>query len=506
MRNRDTSRARILRTLPILQVSMTATYEYDMVVVGSGPGGQKAAIQGAKFGKRVALVDSNPYVGGVCLHEGTIPSKSFREAILHLSGYRERSHYGKAYRVKYDVSMADLTSRCQGIVTEVEQTIRSQLIRNKVEIILGFGSLNDAHSVKVKNANKEVILETEFIVLATGTRPWHPPGFDFDGKVILDSDTVLHMKKLPGALSVVGGGVIGSEYGSMFSALGMKVIIVEARSEILSFVDKELVDSLVYRLRDQRATIICNDKVVRCAKSPDGRAVTYLESGKRIVTDALLVSAGRIGNVEGLNLEKVGIEADARGKVKVDEFFRTSVHHIFAVGDLIGYPALASTAWEQGRRAACLAFGQQESNFNVPLPYGVFTIPEIGMVGKTEAELSAQKVPYETGVARFNEIERGKIIGENTGILKLLFHRGTLQLMGVHIIGEGASELVHVGQTVMGFQGGIDYLAHAVFNYPTLSQSYKVAALDGLNKVISTEGLPDEDPYRDKDIELAKLN
>lgn len=470
-------------------------FDYEMVIIGSGPGGQKAAIQSSKLGKRTAIIDFKNEVGGTCLHDGTIPSKSFREAILHLSGYRERSHYGDAYRVKQNVCMSDLTDRCTGIVQDIEQTIRSQLIRNNVELINGFGSVIDEHHVKVKNGNTEHVFNTRFIVIATGTRPWHPSTFNFDGEVILDSDTVLHLKKLPRTLSIVGGGVIGCEYGSMFSALGIKVTIVEAQPQILGFVDQELVESLAYSLRQQKASIITNDKVVRCGRSPDGRAVTYLESGKRIVTDVLLVSAGRVGNVEGLNLETVGVTPDPRGRITVNEHYVTSCPSVYAVGDVIGFPALASTALEQGRRASCHAFGLRDKGFELPLPYGVYTIPEIGMIGKTEQQLSQEKVPYETGISRFHEVERGKIIGEDTGVLKLLFHRNTLQLLGVHIIGDGASELVHVGQAVMAFKGGIDYLAQAVFNYPTLSQSYKTAALDGLNKVIAAQGLPDEDPF-----------
>jgi NAD(P) transhydrogenase len=475
-------------------------YDYDMVVIGSGPGGQKAAMQAAKLGKRVAIVDARANVGGACLFDGTIPSKSFREAILHLSGYRERSHYGKAYRVKQTVMMEDLTGRTDGIVQEIEQTMRSQLIRNNIEVLEGFGALIDAHRVKVTQRNKVQELYTEFVVIATGTRPWHPPGFEFDGEVILDSDSVLHMKNMPRSVSIVGGGVIGCEYGSMFAALGIKVTLVEARAGILGFVDRELVDSLVYKLREQKVLIITNDKVVRCARSPDGRAVTFLESGKRIVTEVLLVSAGRVGNVEGLNLSAVGVTPNDRGLIKVNEQYQTSVPSIYAVGDVIGAPSLASTSLEQGRRAACHAFKLNDLGSELPIPYGIYTIPEISMVGETEEELSKKRIPYEVGIARFGEIERGKIVGDDSGVLKVLFHRHTLQLLGVHIIGDSASELVHVGQTVMGFRGGIDYLSHTVFNYPTLGQAYRTAALDGMNKVVATQGLPDEAPVEKYDI------
>ena len=472
---------------------MIKRFDYDLVVIGSGPGGQKAAIQAAKLGKRAAVIEVGRDIGGVCLHDGTIPSKSFREAILHLSGYRERSHYGQAYRVKDKISMDDLTSRSNGIVCDIEQTIRSQLIRNNVEIINGFGSFIDSHHIKVTNEGNELIISTQYVVVATGTRPWRPESFEFDDDVILDSDGILHMNKLPKTLTIVGGGVIGSEYGSMFSALGIKLTIVEARPQILGFVDHEITDNLVYNLRAQKALIITNDKVIRCKKSKDGRAITYLESGKRIVSDKLLVSAGRVGNVEGLNLDAVGIEHDERGRITADKtHYQTSCSNIYAVGDIIGYPSLASTSLEQGRRAAGHMFGLDDSSFTNPLPFGIFTVPEIGMVGQTEQELSEKRVPYEVGICRLSEVEKGKIIGDKTGLLKILFDRTSLKVLGVHIIGHEATELIHIGQLVMSFNGTIDALAHNVFNYPSLSQSYKTAALDGLNKIVATQNL-DED-------------
>jgi NAD(P) transhydrogenase len=470
---------------------------FDLLVIGSGPGGQKAAIQALKLGKRVAVIDLNPSLGGSCLHDGTIPSKSFREAIMHLSGYRERSHYGQAYRVKQNIEMKDLTDRTESISKDIEQTIRSQLLRNKSELISGFASFIDANTVRISTDNSERVVIGEKIVIATGTSPWRPDAFEFDGHIILDSNDILRMKKIPSSLTVVGGGVIGCEYGSMFSALGVKVSILEQRESLLSFLDSEIVDSLTYTLRQQKAAIITGDKVLKCCISPDKRAVTYLESGRRIVSQVLLVSAGRIGNVKGLNLEAIGVESNERGLISVNSHFQTSQPHIYAVGDVIGIPALASTSMEQGRKAACHAFNMTEHTFTIPLPYGIYSIPEIGMVGATEVELKNKKIPYEFGVARFNELERGKIIGDRQGVLKILFHRNTLQILGVHIIGDGATEMVHIGQTVMGFQGGIDYLVNAVFNYPTLSQVYKTAALDGWNKIVASDGLPDEIPYED---------
>ena len=471
---------------------MGKQFDYDMVIIGSGPAGQRAAIQAGKLGKRVAVVEGNPRFGGVCLHDGTVPSKSFREAIMHLSGFRERAHYGQAYRVKEDISMTDLTSRCSGIESECEQTVRSQIIRNKVQIIEGFAQFEDAHHVRVIGANFEKLLSTEFVLIATGTRPVRPAAFEFDGRIIHDSDTILHFADMPKTMSIVGGGVIGCEYGSMFAALGVKVTIVEARSTVLGFVDREMVEALVYTMRQHKVQIITDDKVIRCAVSPDGRAVTYLESGKRVVTDILLVSAGRQGNVEKLNLQSVGIKPTDRGTIAVNENFQTSVENIYAVGDVVGAPALASTGLEQGRRAACHAFGLRDKSSSIPLPFGVYTIPEIAMIGKTESELSSKRVPYEVGIARFGELDRGKIIGDDCGVLKILFDRHSLKILGVHIIGESACELIHVGQAVMGLDGGIDFLAQAVFNYPTLAQAYKTAALDGLNKVIATSGLTDD--------------
>lgn len=479
---------------------MNKQIEFDLVVIGSGPGGQKAAIQALKLGKRVAVVEANPSIGGNCLYDGTIPSKSFREAIMHLSGYRERSHYGQAYRVKQNIEMKDLNDRTDGISRDVEQTIRSQLLRNKSEIITGFASLIDEHTVKIKFDNTERIVHTDKIIIATGTRPWRPSSFDFDGVTILDSNDILRMQKIPSSLTVVGGGVIGCEYGSMFSALGTKVTILEQRDKILSFIDDELVDSLTYTLRMQKANIITGDKVIRCTKTTDGRAATYLESGRRIISEVLLVSAGRVGNTEGLNLEAVGLEANQRGLIKVNEHYQTNVSNIYAVGDVIGAPALASTSMEQGRRAACHAFNLHDHSIEIPLPYGIYSIPEIGMVGATEVELRASKIPYEFGIARFSELERGKIIGDKLGVLKILFHRSTLRVLGVHIIGEGATELVHIGQSVMGFQGGLEYFVYAVFNYPTLAQIYKTAALDGWNKIIASEGLPEEAPPVDIEV------
>ncbi|MCB0331658.1 MAG: Si-specific NAD(P)(+) transhydrogenase [Bdellovibrionales bacterium] len=472
---------------------MAEKYEYDLLVIGSGPGGQKAAVQAAKLGKRVGLIDLNPTLGGVCLHDGTIPSKSFREAILHLTGYRVRERFGKAYRVKQNILMEDLSLWSSGIIAEIEQTLRAQMQRNHVQLIAGFGSFVDSHRIRVSHRNKSETLSADKIVIATGTSPRRPEGFIFDDEVILDSNGVLYMENIPQSLAIVGGGVIGCEYGSMFAALGCKVTIIEAQPRILGFLDREIVETLSFHLREHRVQIRTSEKVVRCQRSSDGRAIIYLESGKRLVSDKLLVSAGRVGNTEKLGLERIGIKVDERDLISVNDSFQTAAPNVYAVGDVIGFPALASTAMEQGRLAVLSAFGIEENVPPQPFSYGIFTIPEIAAIGKTEEQLSADRVPYEIGTARFEEVERGMILGISKGGLKLLFHRETRKILGIHIIGEGAIEMIHIGQCVIAMDGTLSNLVHMIFNYPTLSQAYKIAALDGINKLMAMQGIePDE--------------
>lgn len=465
--------------------------EFDLVVIGSGPGGQKAAVQAAKLGKSVALVDSNPLVGGNCLHDGTIPSKSFREAILNLSGIRLRAHFGEAFRVKHNIEMVDLTRWSGAIVNHIEQTTRAQLQRNKVKIFCGIASLKSEHEVMIRQKNVQETVSADFVVLATGTRPMHPDGFEFDNHVVLDSTGILRLTKLPRTLAVVGGGIIGCEYASMFATVGVEVTMLEARPWILNHVDHDMREVLSHYLRSQRATILLNEKVVKCRRASDGRAVMVLDSGKRVVTEVLLVSAGRVGNVAELNLESLGIEHTPTGIIKVNSSFQTTVPNIYAVGDVAGKPGLASTAIEQGRRAACHMFGLEDPFQDLPQPYGIYSIPEIAMVGKNEAELTQAKIPYETGVARFCDLEKGQLIGDSEGMLKLMFDPNTLQILGVHIVGEGATELIHIGQAVMAQKGSLSLLVHMVFNYPTMAYAYKIAALDAFNKVVDTRGVTD---------------
>ncbi len=461
---------------------------YDLIVIGSGPAGQRAAIYGAKLGKKVALVEMREVVGGACINTGTIPSKTMREAVLHLSGYNYKSIYGMNYRVKERITMADLAFRVQHVIkTEIDVT-EAQLSRNNIEMLVGTASIEDPTHVRVTNSRGASVYEAKNILIGTGTKPASSPKVAINGTTIINSDQVLDLKNLPKTLIVVGGGVIGVEYTCMFSALGVRVTLIERRPRLLEFADQEIIEALSYHLRDSRVTMRLNEEVESVEENPDGTVNANLESKKRVQGDALLYAVGRQGNVDELNLGSVGIESDGRGRIPVDKDFRTKCPTIFAVGDVIGFPSLASVSMEQGRIAAARAFGDETTLSNPSFyPYGIWTIPEISFLGKTEEQLTEEDVPYEVGVAYYREIARGQIRGDTTGRLKLIFHRTNHTLLGVHIIGEGASELVHIGQAVMALGGKLDYFVDTVFNYPTLAECYKVAAFNGLNRVSKFE-------------------
>ena len=461
---------------------------YDLLVIGSGPSGQRAAVSAVKKGKRVALVEMRSVVGGVCINTGTIPSKTMREAVLHLSGYNYRSIYGMNYRVKEKITMADLAFRVQHVIkTEIDVT-EAQLSRNGVEMVNGVARFEDPHHVHVEGVRGTNTYEAENIVIAVGTRPAFSPKVPINGKTIINSDQVLELVDLPKSLIVVGGGVIGVEYTCMFAALGVRVTLIEKRPRLLEFADQEIIEALSYHLRDSRVTMRLGEEVGSVEQLAEGAVVANLESKKRVSGDALLYAVGRQGNIDELNLVAAGIEADNRGRIPVDKDFRTKVPHIFAVGDVIGFPALASVSMEQGRIAAERAFGDEHTQSNPSFyPYGIYTIPEISFIGKTEEQLTEEDVPYEVGVAYYREIARGQIRGDTTGRLKLIFHRETRQVLGVHIIGEGAAELVHIGQAVMALNGTVDYFIDTVFNYPTLAECYKAAAFNGINRLARFE-------------------
>jgi len=456
---------------------------YDLIVIGSGPAGQRAAIQGAKFGKRVAVVERRECVGGACINTGTIPSKTLREAVMHLSGYAYQGIYGVNYRVKEKITMADLAFRVQHVIkTEIDVTV-SQLTRNGVSMLFGAATFLDPHTVRVESLTGAVDYHAENIVIATGTKPAASPKVPYNNRNIINSDQILNMPEIPKTFIVVGGGVIGVEFTCMFAALGVRMILVEKRPRLLEFADGEMVEALSYHLRDTRVTMRLNEEVSSVEEMPDGSVVATLESNKKITGSALLYAVGRQGNVDELNLAAAGLEADDRGRIKVDADFRTKVPHIFAAGDVIGFPSLASVSMEQGRIAAARAYGLPVQSNPANYPYGIYTIPEISFIGKTEEQLTEEDVPYEVGVAYYREIARGQIRGDTTGRLKLIFHRETHEVLGVHIIGDGASELLHIGQAVMILKGPVDYFVDTVFNYPTLAECYKAAAFNGLNKL-----------------------
>jgi NAD(P) transhydrogenase len=465
---------------------------YDLIVIGSGPAGQRAAIYGSKLGKRVALIEMREVVGGACINTGTIPSKTMREAVLHLSGYNYKSIYGMNYRVKERITMADLAFRVQHVIkTEIDVT-EAQLHRNNVEMLVGVASFvstsPEKTEVLVTNSKGANVVSAKNVLIATGTKPACSPKVPINGKSIINSDQVLDIPSLPKTMIVVGGGVIGVEYTCMFSALGVRVTLIERRPRLLEFADQEIIEALSYHLRDSRVTMRLNEEVESVEEMPDGTVVANLESKKKLQGDCLLYAVGRQGNVDELNLANVGVESDNRGRIPVDKDFRTKAPNIFAVGDVIGFPSLASVSMEQGRIAAARAFGDDTILSNPSFyPYGIYTIPEISFIGKTEEQLTEEDVPYEVGVAYYREIARGQIRGDTTGRLKLIFHRITHAILGVHIIGEGASELLHIGQAVMALGGKLDYFVDTVFNYPTLAECYKVAAFNGLNRVSKFE-------------------
>ena len=458
--------------------------EYDLVVIGSGPGGQKAAIAAAKLGKSVAVIEHGQMLGGVCTNTGTIPSKTLREAVLYLTGITQRELYGTSYRVKQNITPADLMARTQHVIDREQDVIRSQLIRNHIELYTGHGRFIDAHTVLVEDPTRgdHCSIRGRYIVIATGTKPARPTGVAFDEERVLDSDGILDLKIVPASMVVVGAGVIGIEYASIFAALGTKVTVVEKRRTMLDFCDPEIVEALQFHLRDLAVTFRFGEEVTAVDVGAAG-TVTTLASGKQIPAEAVMYSAGRQGQTDQLDLGNTGLEADGRGRIFVDEEFRTKVDHIYAVGDVIGFPALAATSMEQGRLAAYHAFGEPAPSMPELQPIGIYSIPEVSYVGATEVELTGDSIPYEVGISRYRELARGQIAGASHGMLKLLVSTDNLKLLGVHIFGTNATELVHIGQAVMGCGGTLEYLVDAVFNYPTFAEAYKVAALDVMNKM-----------------------
>lgn len=467
---------------------MTITKEFDFLCIGSGPAGQRAAVQVAKLGLRVGVIEKYRVVGGSCINSGTIPSKTFREAVLSLSP-PPRSGIRHEHRSLPPPTMGELLDKVSYLVGLESQIVENQLERNNVCVISGDAAFKDSHTVEVRSDSEIFYYRAKHILVAVGTIPAPPPGIKTDGHVLIDSDDILQLSHIPRNMVVIGAGVIGLEYASMFACLGTEVTIIDKRERPLEFLDHEIVDELIHQMRNHNVTFRLSETVERIeiSSSPPKRVIIQLQSGKRHVSELALFSVGRLGATDSLRLEAAGLKADSRGRLKVDAQFRTAVPHIFAAGDVIGYPALAATSSEQGRLAACYAFGLPAEAMPSHYPIGIYAIPEISMVGKTEETLTKDRIPYEVGMARYREIARGAILGDDSGLLKMLFHRKTQQLLGVHAIGTGATELIHIGQAVMGTGGGLSYFLTTVFNYPTLAECYKVAALDAYNKLRQSE-------------------
>ena len=459
--------------------------EYDLAVIGSGPAGQKAALNAAKIGKSVVVIERMESLGGVCIHTGTVPSKAIREAVLHLTGLRERTVYGASYAVKHDIHMSDLLYRAEHVVRTEVEVIRNQMERNGITLMFGSASFVDTHTLNIVRGEQNTPVHARYFLVAVGTVPARPSNVPFTPGIVIDSTDLLSLSDLPRSMIIVGGGVIGTEYACMLAACGVRVTLIESRPRLLEFVDDELAENLQFRLRDMGIRLRLGESVSGI-EVVEGHVRATLASSKKISADSLMYCIGRQGATDNLNLSAAGLQADNRGRLKVNENFQTAAPHIYAAGDVIGFPALASTSMEQGRLASCHMFHVVANSTSALFPYGIYTIPEISMVGQSEQQLTQQNIPYEVGLARYREIARGQLIADPNGLLKLLFHAESHRLLGCHAIGTGATELIHIGQTVMAAGMSIEYFVDTVFNYPTLAECYKTAALDGLNRVRAT--------------------
>jgi NAD(P) transhydrogenase len=462
--------------------------QFDCVVIGTGPAGQKAAIQAAKLGKKVAIVEKRNVLGGATVNTGTIPSKALREAVMHLTGVNKRGLFGQSYRVKRHITIADLISVSQQVVHHEMEIIRDHFDRNGVELIWGSAYFEGPTTMRVDRPEDFEVVTADKFVIATGTRPARPAHVPFNHSTILCSDALLTLEALPKSMIIVGGGVIGVEYACMMQTLGIRVTLVEGRHEVLGFLDSEITEAFQYQMRRSGMTLRLGEKVEKIEQLPPenghgGLVQATLESGKHLQAATLLYAVGRQGTTLALRPEAAGLKTDDRERLKVNSFYQTEVPHIYAVGDVIGFPALASTAMEQGRQAVCHAFGAPTNSMPELFPLGIYALPEISMVGRTEKQLTDAGIPYEAGIAQYKEIARGQLLGDDIGMLKLLIHQDNHQILGVHAIGTGATELIHIGQAVMAFNGTVDFFINNVFNFPTLAEAYKVAALNGLNKL-----------------------
>jgi NAD(P) transhydrogenase len=466
--------------------------QFDLCVIGSGPAGQRAAIQAAKLGHSACVIEKREVIGGASVNTGTIPSKALREAILRVVGRESAMPRDIDLRAARSATFESLMASANQVIRAEIEIVRRHLAHNGVELLHGTASFLDGTTVEVQGPRTHEHIRAAHFLIATGSRPARPENIPFNDRDIITSDEILHLPNLPRTMIVVGGGVIGTEYASMLSALGVRVTLLEGRPRLLDFVDAEITEALQYHLRQGGMTLRLGERVTRISRVEPPRGMrsagtelveAVLESEKTLRADCLLYAVGRQGNTERLNLAAAGLSADERGRITVNEFFQTAVPHIYAAGDVVGFPALASTSMEQGRLAACHMYGEPCSVSSELLPYGIYSVPEISMVGWTEERLTKEGVPYEAGIAQYREIARGQLLGDEIGMLKMLIHQESHAVLGVHAIGTGATELIHIGQAVMALKGTVEYFVETVFNYPTLAECYKVAAMNGLNKL-----------------------
>lgn len=462
--------------------------KFDLIIIGSGPAGKTAAIQGAKLGKQVAIIDGMPQVGGVCVHTGTIPSKTLRETVLNLTGWRERGFYGRSYRAKADIQAADLMQRLNMTLQSEVDILEDHLVRNGVDIFQGLGKFISSTEVEVKTLLGDTsVITADRIIVAVGTKTFRPDYVPFDGKAVIDSDEVTRMKTLPRSMTVIGAGVVGVEYATIFSTLDINVTLVEPRNTMLDFIDSEVLMHFRHDIVDQGLRLQFGQKVSKIERRKSGTCVVHLESNRAMASDMILFAAGRVGATDNLGLEKVGIEVDHRKRLAVNENFQTNIPNVYAVGDVIGFPSLASTSLEQGRAAALHALGCEVHQLPEFFPYGIYAVPEMSSVGMTEEEVIKRKISYEVGIVPLPETSRGKVMGLQSGLMKLIFSTKSRRLLGAHIVGEGATELIHIGQAVLTLKGTLDYFLENAFNYPTLAEAYKVASLHAHNRMAALE-------------------
>ncbi len=460
--------------------------KYDVIVIGSGPAGKTAAIQAAKLGRKVAVIDGMSEVGGVCVHTGTIPSKTMRETVLNLTGWRERGFYGRSYRVKQDISAQDLMQRLNMTLKREVDILEDQLVRNGVEITCGHGRFSGDKTIEVDTGNGDVVgMNADKFIITVGTRTYRPDYVPFNGSTVIDSDEVTHMRKLPRSITVIGAGVVGVEYATIFKALDINVTLIEPRPTMLDFIDKEILMHFRHDIVDAGLRLQFGQKVAHIETRKNGACVVRLESGRAFASEMVLFAAGRVGATDGLGLDHFGLEVDHRGRLSVNETFQTAVPHIYAAGDVIGFPSLASTSLEQGRIAVLHALGEPVHKPPEFFPYGIYAVPEMSTVGMSEEEVIERKIPYEVGITPLRETSRGKVMGLDSGMIKTIFSTKTRRLLGVHIVGEGATELIHIGQAVLTLKGTLDYFLENAFNYPTLAEAYKVAALYAHNRIVA---------------------